>query len=478
MILSEMTTMRKLMLLHGIVGGKAVEDFASGNPCVFTTDLSKPLKRLALSLLPRQSGTGDPSPSNIRPLLPWGEVGTWTGGKNLFTTEGEAKGRYIDSSDVSKSYVGWNHSDYIPVKPDTEYVFEPHSTSGQVAKTWFYDADKVGISYLSSGTATFTTPSNCHFMRFSYRDTSYDIQLEVGNTATAYVPFVPITPHPVNLGKNLLPSTEAGTFTHNGITFTADGNGGYTMNGESTATAYVNIPLKQAVTLGQGEFYVHLMNNVRNSYIAVAFMNGSSQVASASFNAVDRIAKIDALSGATFDKIRLYVNGTQKVENCKVSPMICLDSTATPYQPYLPPVYGASVDLTTGEVWGTHALWTKNTASMDNADNVPGWRNSGIRELIGAGQNKEFGNQVMNVGAYWSANTNSTNDILFLRSARYNDMSQSDWQALAIDVQIAVELTTPVLLATLTPQQISALVGVNTVWSDADNVEVTYLKKG
>ena len=43
---------------------------------------------------------------------------------------------------------------------------------------------------------------------------------------------------------------------------------------------------------------------------------------------------------------------------------------------------------------------------------------------------------------------------------------------------IAYKLATPVLLATLTPQQVNALVGVNTVWSDADGIELTFLKKG
>ena len=50
---AELTPVRKLMLLNAIAGPKAVEYTASGNPVVFTTDLSKPLSRLSLSLLPR-----------------------------------------------------------------------------------------------------------------------------------------------------------------------------------------------------------------------------------------------------------------------------------------------------------------------------------------------------------------------------------------------------------------------------------------
>ena len=62
---------RKLMLLGAMAGGKAVKDTATGNPLTFFTDLAKPLKSLEIPFTPKQTGSGDPSPSNIRPIVPW-----------------------------------------------------------------------------------------------------------------------------------------------------------------------------------------------------------------------------------------------------------------------------------------------------------------------------------------------------------------------------------------------------------------------
>ena len=68
------TPLQRLMYLGGVVkaaSGKAVEDTATGNPLTFTTDLARPLKSLKANFLPIQSGTGDPSPTNIRPITGW-----------------------------------------------------------------------------------------------------------------------------------------------------------------------------------------------------------------------------------------------------------------------------------------------------------------------------------------------------------------------------------------------------------------------
>ena len=470
------STMKKLMFLQQTGGGSVViEDTVSGNPVVFTTDLSKPLKRLALSLLPRQSGTGDPSPSNIRPLLPWGEVGTWTGGKNLLnpnTDEWKKRNEaYLYINGVVPA--GATARFTLEVKDDTAdisgcsigFVEEDLAESSPVSYRWA----------INSGTVKSDMSNLSQFQRrcsnvFIYPATNetvqklfnrFNIMVELGSTATAYEPYTPIIPHPVNLQKNLVnfAMCTAGK-TAFGLTSAMNGQyfrfTGTCSSGGSHTWVFGNVNAEQRGLIASLNLKGFVFDGSGVIIYAISFNADNGNIS---------ITLGGLVTGASYD----FSVGVVAYEG---------ETVPTAYQPYLPPVCGASVDLTTGEVWGTHALWTKNTASMDNADNVPGWRNSGIRELIGAGQNKEFGNQVMNVGAYWSANTNSTNDILFLRSARYNDMSQSDWQALAIDVQIAVELTTPVLLATLTPQQISALVGVNTVWSDADGIELTYLKKG
>lgn len=138
-------------------------------------------------------------------------------------------------------------------------------------------------------------------------------------------------------------------------------------------------------------------------------------------------------------------------------------------------VYGGTLDVATGVLTVTHAFWTKNTSEMDNSENYPGWKNSGIKAILGADINSVYLNAVMNCGTSFNVNTTVNRDILFLSTSQYGaSMTQTAWQALAIDVQIVVELATPQTYQ-LTPQQLfNTLYGVNNVWSDTGDSTVTY----
>ena len=92
-----------LMLLKASTG-KSVEDTATGNPVTFLTDLAKPLKQLKINFLPVQSGTGDPSPTNVRPITGWTGVTVNHGADQTdydtypvtWTSEGTVYGGYVD----------------------------------------------------------------------------------------------------------------------------------------------------------------------------------------------------------------------------------------------------------------------------------------------------------------------------------------------------------------------------------------------
>lgn len=70
-----MTGLKKLLMWKASGGAgpvtPLVEATASGNPATFTTDVSRPLKACTVTFAPVQSGTGDPSPENIRPISGW-----------------------------------------------------------------------------------------------------------------------------------------------------------------------------------------------------------------------------------------------------------------------------------------------------------------------------------------------------------------------------------------------------------------------
>ena len=149
-----------------------------------------PLKKCEVTLEPIQDlSHGDPSPSNICPISGWSEVGVTDCGKNWFTDENATDGTFVNYLGIVSPAIGWKLSDYIPVIPLTTYHFKPNSSEGDSAKLACYDRSKTFIGYFNSGERTFTTQSNCFFMRFSYRDSSTNIQLELGSTATTYTPY-------------------------------------------------------------------------------------------------------------------------------------------------------------------------------------------------------------------------------------------------------------------------------------------------
>ena len=70
--LQNTTSLRRLMMLGHLAGGIKTDEVTTfGNPITFQTDLARPLKSLEIPFSPRQSGSGDPSPLNIRPIVPW-----------------------------------------------------------------------------------------------------------------------------------------------------------------------------------------------------------------------------------------------------------------------------------------------------------------------------------------------------------------------------------------------------------------------
>jgi len=351
------STMKKLMFLQQTGGGSVViEDTASGNPVVFTTELAKPLKSLALSLLPRQSGTGDPSPQNIRSLIPWGEVGTWHTGVNVWDEEWESGNINFSTGAKQNSSVNIRSKNYIPIVGGETYYGKASTLTSSACVIFFYTEDKTYISNAYCGNTTFTVPSDAKYALFycgsAYGTTyNHDISINYPSTDTEYHPYTGQS-HPVNVGN---------------IT---------------------------------------------------------------------------------------------------------------------PPVYGASIDLTTGEVWGTWAFVELNgtEANWNNYNQgtafslpITGMTTDKYKSVF-CDRFAQIKN-ITSFGVYASA---SNYYAYFINATDIEGVTDlASWKAYLAEnpMGFAYQLATPVLLATLTPQQINALVGVNTVWSDADNIDLTFLKK-
>ena len=141
-------------------------------------------------------------------------------------------------------------------------------------------------------------------------------------------------------------------------------------------------------------------------------------------------------------------------------------------------VYTGTIGSEGGE--SRSVLWTANTSTMNNGEDYPGWRLSGIREILGSGRSDHLVNQRLNIGNAFNINTVGTNDILFLSKSDYH-LTQSEWKAMAVDVQIEVILPTSTQFS-LTAPPIPTPTGTATTWATAEDgtvesMEVTYVGK-
>ena len=142
-------TTEDLLFLAGASGANGVEDTATGNPVTFLTDLAKPLKSLVANFLPIQSGTGDPSPTNIRPITGWTGLDVMHGADQTdydtypvtWTTHGTIYGGYVDlvTGEVWKTQeqviaVGSQSESWGKNTVNNRFSINPNSLGGSPAK--------------------------------------------------------------------------------------------------------------------------------------------------------------------------------------------------------------------------------------------------------------------------------------------------------------------------------------------------------
>ena len=204
--------LRELLFLKAMKGGGGgyVKATATGNPLTFNTDVAKPLKSLLIPWTPTQSGSGDPSPENVRPIsgvsgLTVYHSGADTSnpttynvtfpalGKNLFDKNAVVRkdGYTIDyNGEKQTSQTSGYTENFVPITPGVTYAI----TGAGLRVPIFYDEDKNFISRISGQDPpiVITAPSNSYFVRFQYLIASVDFdnwQLEKGNQASTFEPY-------------------------------------------------------------------------------------------------------------------------------------------------------------------------------------------------------------------------------------------------------------------------------------------------
>ena len=152
----------------------------TGEIVTFETVAESPITSASVSLSPIQSGSGDPSPDNIRPIS--GHTGAelnvakhniwdeeWTNGSINVDTGVAAAGNNVISND------------YIGVTPNTAYY------ATQRIRVFFYDANKAFLSFVDIDHTSFTTPSECRYILFTAflaYGTTYNNDISINYPAT------------------------------------------------------------------------------------------------------------------------------------------------------------------------------------------------------------------------------------------------------------------------------------------------------
>lgn len=161
---------------------------------------------------------------NICPISGFTGVDITRTGKNLFDTSESEDGTLDDAGNPVGSSVT-KRTGFIRVTPNTVYTYsgKKESASNGV-RVHGYDANKVGDSLSEYDESnqnfcfTFTTPSDCRYIRVTYRTGFTNVQIEKGAVITEYEPFVG------NVYSITFPS-EAGTVYQGTLTINKDGTG-------------------------------------------------------------------------------------------------------------------------------------------------------------------------------------------------------------------------------------------------------------
>lgn len=150
-------------------------------------------------------------------------------------------------------------------------------------------------------------------------------------------------------------------------------------------------------------------------------------------------------------------------------------------------VYGGYVDLVTGDVVADRALVTTPSWTMRDVGGTTPWIRLSGSYLYSSSERQKSRAMWVCSKARTAANSGANiptsaynygiwqHDSAIARIYLPSGSVLTDAEAYMENIQIVYPLATPTTVATLTPQQISALKGVNNIWSNANgNVSVTY----
>lgn len=460
-------------------------------------------QRCIVSFAPVQSGSGDPSPSNVRPISGWTGVNVVRAGRNLFggTINNLALTAY--GSIVSDTTC---RGVYCRVIGGQTYTVSRKTIEGnrfRVAATVV--EPQVGTScYVLSGgeddtnlNVTVTVPSGYNYL-FVYLSNQSDncsadnYMVELGSTATAYAPYNGVTV-PVNwnlfaakqiaitdtnwwssLINNSGMFTSASTDTKTRLQLTIDAYNDSTLLGTIGQRDYCP---KGTITFAIDSSTYPTMNRIRIKH------NGSSKDLGAVF-------AWNIPTGSYILSLDVVDNDVQIVGGFVIRDLM-ISTTATPYTPYVGTVYGGSVDLTSGTLTVTHGMFTIDSINWYNEgsntsrqmwsmignnlpDVKPAQSQNNLPNAISTIFKPEIGSSTTTYSPYMISFLRLYPKRLTITFEPNQYANVDEMKAAMAGVPIVYELETPITYQ-LTPTDIKLLRGENNIFSNSNgNIILTY----
>ena len=148
-----------------------------------------------------------------------------TPGRNIFTSANATSNKFIQSNGTLGSGLGYNVTNYLPVKAETDYFYSCAGVSnypGGSGYINFYDSDFNLLSTSSSLSRSFTTPAGCAYIRATIKS-DYNLypMINEGTGRKEYNVFSPIGGFPKD-GNKFASFQNEGEVLGN-ATFTGDG---------------------------------------------------------------------------------------------------------------------------------------------------------------------------------------------------------------------------------------------------------------
>ena len=451
------------------------EHEVSGNPVKFSTNVTSPLQQYQIAFIPRQGGSGDPTPSNVRviPALYDNTLGLWHSGKNMIGASDIQENYVIDANGDIKSDNTGCMTKLIPVSAGSYgislfnnttsswnvriHAYSPRKNWMKQIKTTLVAAKSYYFYNLSLDYDDFIK-----YIRISMPKNHTSLQMEANaTTRTGYEEFVQRTDRSIFLpatGKNLISDSrmdyfipsETGTYT---FSATIDNT-----NGSSAAKVIVTVFDKNDSEVNFSGSTVSAGQTGR-SYTAFNFTSNDSYVTFEVFG-----------TNATGSEFQLEKGSLTAYEEAK-------------------PIYGGIFDSVQGGIWQTWAGY--------NVSDISGWKKSSGIPVFYADMEFPRGSNTSNIicNKYktlsdttsisdmpdYSVKGNSEDmDRIYFKDSTY---SSADDFAANSNAFFVYELATPRFFPVTDFKNITTLKGVNTIWSDTNsnadyyNV-IKYLKKG